>query len=223
MLKQFTNIKTEFKESILPIFLLVFIINVGFETKAQSFGNSLNFGFRVNLNMSSITGSTDTGLKLGATAGIGIQYEMNEKSSLFAELLYSTGGNSSSKAIDTAGIKVKIYDKIHLNNIVIPIVYQYYFTDILGLEIGPQLGFCLGGKEKARVGNESWTSVRLNSSNYNIVDFGIITGIFTKNITQEDNLYISLRAYFGLTNVMKDKGANKNISIQLGVGYIIGR
>jgi len=223
MLTQLNYIKTKLGKRFASFFLLIFIFNGGIGANAQNAGSRLSFDLRANLNMTTITGASNAGLKLGATVGVGSLYKMNENSSFLAELLYSTGGSSSSQSIDTTGIKLKIYDKTHLNYLVIPIVYQYYFTGILGLEIGPQLGFCLGGKEKFRTGNNSWTSIKLNSGDFNVFDFGVIIGIYTKNITQEDNLFISLRACFGLTNVMKDMGANKNINIQLGLGYIIGR
>jgi len=178
---------------------------------------------RMGVNMSSLTNIDDAGLELGFTAGAGVKYKFPENSSVLSDILYSTGGKSSSSMIDTVSVSIKIYDKIHLHYLAIPIVYQYYFTDVLGLEIGPQFGFCLAGKRKMKTGNEEWSSVKLTSSDYHVFDFGILAGIYTNNLTSENDFIVSLRAFFGLTDVMRNEGKNKNICIQLGIAYIIGK
>ena len=224
MLKYFEHIKkmnlgTKRMFFILTLFVLVSEI----EVNAQNFMGNIDLGFRAGLNMTTITGDKESGLEVGFAAGAGGKFHISENSSLSAELLYTTGGMNANKSIDTTGVKVKIYDKIHLHYLAIPIVYQYYFTDILGIEIGPQVGFCLGGKEKNKIGNESWVPSKLSPTDYNVFDCGILAGIYTNNITQENDFLISLRVYFGLTNVMKYERNNKNICIQFGIGYIIGK
>lgn len=201
------------------LFLIFSMLN---RTEAQNL-DRLHLGMRLAINMSTLTEIEDSGLEFGFTAGAGIKYEISENRSALAEVLYSTGGKSSSSTVVNSRDNIKIYDKIHLHYLKIPVVYQYYFTDILGLEIGPQFGFCLGGKKKTRTGNEDWSATKLTSDEFHVFDFGILTGIYTNKLTSENDLIVSLRAYFGLTNVMKDEGGNKNVCIQIGIAYIIGK
>lgn len=223
MLKHFAHITMNCRERYASFIFFVFAIASSVATNAQSVSKDITFGLRAGLNMTTLAGSTESGLDLGFTAGVGAKYNISDNSSFSAELLYTSGGMSTSKTIDSTSTKVKVYDKTHLHYLAIPIVYQYYFKDILGLEIGPQIGFCLGGKDKNRIGNESWISSKLTTSDYNVFDCGLVAGIYTNDITQENDFFISLRAYFGLTNVMKNEGNNKNICIQFGVGYFIGK
>lgn len=204
---------------VMILFLIFSMLN---KTEAQNL-DQFHLGMRLALNMSTLTQIEDSGLELGFTAGAGIKHELSGSSSVLAEVLYSRNGKSSSSTIINSRDNIKIYDKIHLHYLKIPVVYQYYFTDILGLEIGPQFGFCLGGKKKTRTGNEDWSATRLTSDEYHVFDFGILTGIYTNKLTSENDLIVSLRAYFGLTNVMRDVGGNKNVCIQIGIAYIIGK
>ncbi|MCQ2309489.1 MAG: PorT family protein [Bacteroidales bacterium] len=223
MPKDLSHIDDKYGKGLPSFVVLLFLVLVPL-SRAEAQGlDQLHFGMRLGLDMSTLTGIEDAGMELGFAAGAGAKYELSENSSVLTELLYSTGGKSSSITVSNFKDNLKIYDKIHLHYLKIPVVYQYYFTDILGLEIGPQLGFCLGGKKKTRTGNEDWSAVRLTSDDYHVFDFGILTGIYTNNLTSENDFIVSLRAYFGFTNVMKDEDGNKNICIQLGIAYIIGK
>lgn len=223
MLKNIPYINDKYCKRLSSFVTLLFLIfSMLNRTEAQNIDN-LHFGMRLTLNMSTITEIEDSGLELGFTAGAGIKYEISENSSALAEILYSTGGKSSSSTVINSKDNIKIYDKIHLHYLRIPVVYQYYFTDILGLEIGPQFGFCLSGKKKTKTGNEDWSATKLTSDDYHVFEFGILTGIYTSKLTSENDLIVSLRAYFGLTNVLKNEGGNKNVCIQLGFAYIIGK
>lgn len=223
MLKYVSHTKMNFREKLTSFILTVFVFISGIEVNAQNFTDNLSFGLRAGLNMTTVSGITESGLELGFTAGVGSKYSISGNSSMSAELLYTTGGMSADITVETSDTKIKTYDKIHLHYIAIPVVYQYYFTDILGLEIGPQFGFCLGGKEKNKIGNGNWVPTKLSSADYNVFDCGILAGIYTNNISQGNDFLVSLRVYFGLTDAMKYEGSNKNICIQFGIGYIIGK
>lgn len=222
MPKKIIHIKVNPKVRRSSCFFLFFILISTFEMDAQKFTGNVDFGLRAGLNMTTIGGSESSGLTVGLTVGAVGKYTLSMKSNLSAELLYTTGGMSSNRTIELTDVKVKIYDKTHLHYLAIPVLYQYYFTDVLGIEVGPRFGVCLGGKERTREGNERWESKKLSKSDYHVFDCGILAGIYTNDMAQESDFSVGFRIYFGLTNVMKDEGSNKNICIQLGIGYIIG-
>ena len=179
-----------------------------------------HFGIRGGVGMSTLTGFENNGLKLGITAGGYAKYMIDEYSSINAELSYSTGGQQSEKWLENGSEQLKVYSKYNLHYLNLPILYQYYFTDILGVEGGVNFRYCLTGSLKTKVGNESWQSVDFDQNYYNSFDLGLIFGVYTENLIPHDNFFVSLRSYFGFLDVVKDMGANKNISIQISVGYM---
>jgi|GEM_PF-1201938 len=185
--------------------------------KAQD--KNYNIGFRGGVGMSTLNGFTNNGLKLGITGGVCGKYLFSENSSIIADINYSMGGQQQEKwSTDNGNEQVKIYGKYSLHYISTPVLYQYYFTDILGIEAGVNFRYCLNGNLKTKIGNESWKSADLS---HNTFDFGLIFGIYTENLIPSDNFFVSLRAYFGFLDVIKDVGTNKNVSVQVCVGYMI--
>ncbi len=183
--------------------------------------NDFTFGFRGGVGMSTMTGFENNGLKIGFTGGVCGQYNIMRNHDILTEIYYSTGGQLSEKWIEGDGEQVKVYSKYNLHYISIPIIYQYYFTDILGVEAGPNFRYCVNGTMKTKIGNESWHSASFPRDSYNAFDFGLIIGVFTSNLLQYDDVFVSLRAYFGFLDVIKEVGANKNISVQVSIGYML--
>ena len=186
--------------------------------KAQDLDYHL--GIRGGVGMSTLSGFENNGLRLGITAGGYFKVNFLENSSIDAELSYSTGGQQSERWLDNPEGKVKVYSKYKLYYINLPILYQYYFTDILGLEGGLNFRYCMGANLKTKIGNERWQSVDFTTKNYNSFDMGLILGVYTENLIPHDNFFVSLRAYFGFIDVVKEVGSNKNISVQISVGYM---
>ena len=176
-----------------------------------------HFGVRGGVGMSTFTGFKNSGLKVGFTGGVYFDYDIKTNNILTAELYYSTGGQQSEKWFENNNEKVKIYNKYNLHYLNLPLIYQYYFTDILGIETGLNFRYCMSGELKTKIGNNSWNKTSIE---YNRFDFGLIFGIYTDNLIPHDNFFVSLRAYFGFLDVVKDVGSNKNVSVQVGVGYM---
>jgi len=195
--------------------LLFFTINCGGNLHAQE--KDFHFGIRGGVGMATLNGIENNGLKLGITGGLCTRYHFSEHHSVMADINYSVGGQQSGDWTETETEKVKLYRKYILHYINLPVLYQYNFTDILSLEIGPNFRYCLVGKEKTKVGNESWSSKSLE---YNSFDFGLLFGILTNDLFPFDDLFVSFRAYFGFLDVAKNLGSNKNVSIQVSIGYI---
>jgi hypothetical protein len=185
---------------------------------AQDFG--YHFGLRGGVGMSTLTGFQNNGLKLGLTAGGYTKFIFDENNSIDVELSYSTGGQQSQKWLDNNEAQVKVYNRYSLHYLDLPILYQYYFTDILGVEGGLNFRYCMAGSMKSKIGNESWHSATFGKDGYNSFDMGLIMGVYTENFIPSDHFFVSLRAYFGFIDVVKNVGSNKNVSVQVSVGYM---
>ena len=196
--------------------IAVLMILNGMILNAQE--ENYQFGIRGGVSMATLTGFSNNGLKLGVACGFFGKYILSENSSIIADFDYSTGGQQSEKWIMTPRNEVKEYCKYNLHYFNIPILYQYYFTDILGIEGGANMRYCFSGNLKKKTGNEGWKTYDLD---YNSFDIGMILGVYTDNLIPHDNFFVSLRAYFGFLDVVKDVGSNKSISIQISVGYTI--
>jgi hypothetical protein len=91
----------------------------------------------------------------GFNVGIVGEYMINEKMSISAEVLYALQGYSlyTEKNIVAyyLGSHHNIYTKGDVktisNHINVPVMFRYYLGSF-SVEVGPQVGFCLGGKEK---------------------------------------------------------------------------
>ena len=192
--------------------------------------NSLNaqnkdyqIGVRGGIGMATLNGFQNNGLRLGLAAGVCADYHFTRNTSIIAEFNYSMGGQQTEKWITTSNEEVKEYSKFGFHYLNLPVLYQYYFTDILGIEAGMNFRYCMSGVLKTKIGNESWKKTTFANDDYNNFDLGLILGVYTENLIPHDNFFVSLRAYFGFIDVVKNVGSNKNVSIQVSVGYLILR
>lgn len=198
--------------------LMVLLVLMTMEGVNAQDVSKYHFGIRGGVGMSTLTGFENSGLKLGFTGGVYFDYDIKTNNILTAELYYSSGGQQSEKWYENNDEKIKIYNKYSLHYLNLPLIYQYYFTDILGIETGINFRYCMGGGLKTKIGNESWNKMPLD---YNNFDVGLILGVYTDNLIPSDNFFVSLRAYFGFLDVVKYVGSNKNVSVQVGVGYML--
>lgn len=195
---------------------VVFLMLNGGILKAQDI--DYQFGARGGVGMSTINGFQNNGLKVGLTVGGFGKVYLDKNMSIIADIDYSMGGQQSERWITGERDEVKEYRKYRLHYINMPVLYQYYFTDILGLEAGLNFRYCMAGNLKTKIGNDSWKTAELD---YNNFDFGIIFGVYTDKLIPSEDFFVSLRAYFGFLDVVKEVGSNKNMSVQITVGYTI--
>lgn len=221
MRKNLSSTKKRTHSNGLTALLAIFFLILTSRGSLNAQDNDIHFGFRCGIGMSTLSGFENNGLKLGLTAGICGQYKLAENQNILTEIYYSTSGQQSEKWYESSNKQIKIYSKYNLNYINIPIIYQYCFKDILGIEAGPDLRYCLNGSLKTKVGNEGWHDEYFSNNNYNSFDFGLIIGVFTSNLLQYDDVFVSLRAYFGFLDVIKEAGSNTNISVQVSIGYML--
>jgi len=201
--------------SIFLLFLLTFPHNIN--------SQELLFGLTGGLNMNTISAkSHDSGLKVGVNLGGISQYKIDDKNSIVANLKFSTKGQQFSRIEESVNEYRKIYCTTTLYYIDIPVLYQYYFEDLLGLEIGPTFNFCLGGKDKSKTGNEPWEIRKFDKDTYNPFEFGLTFGVFSSDLGQSsfNNIFIEFRYFIGLTSFIKDYERNTNTGVFLNIGYI---
>lgn len=222
MVNLFLSIKHIFCKKRLPSLSIFFLILFALTSDLNS--QELVFGFTGGLNMNTIsTKESDGGLKVGANIGGIAQLKLNDEMSLMANLRFSSKGQQFSKIIDSNNNYLKVYNSTSLYYIDIPLLYQYYFEDIIGIEAGPTFNFCLGGKNKEKIGNEEWNVAKFEKGTYNPFEFGLAFGIFTRDLGQNafNNIFIEFRYFIGLTNFIKDYDRNTNTGVFLNIGYII--
>ena len=222
MVNLFLSIKHIFCKKRLPSLSIFFLILFALTSDLNS--QELVFGFTGGLNMNTIsTKESDGGLKVGANIGGIAQLKLNDEMSLMANLRFSSKGQQFSKIIDSNNNHLKVYNSTSLYYIDIPLLYQYYFEDIIGIEAGPTFNFCLGGKNKEKIGNEEWNVAKFEKGTYNPFEFGLAFGVFTRDLGQNafNNIFIEFRYFIGLTNFIKDYDRNTNTGVFLNIGYII--
>ena len=210
------NSKKLISKGIVALLAVVLLVVSKGSLKAQD--ADYEFGARGGVGMSTINGFQNNGLKLGLTVGGFGKIYLDNNMSIIADIDYSMGGQQSERWITGERDEVKEYRKYRLHYINMPVLYQYYFTDILGLEAGFNMRYCVAGNLKTKIGNDSWKSAELD---YNNFDFGIIFGVYTDKLIPSEDFFVSLRAYFGFLDVVKEVGSNKNMSVQVTVGYTI--
>jgi hypothetical protein len=206
--------------SLLIALLTTFLFNT--KTQAQEFV----YGFTGGLNMNTIySKNNESGLKMGLNIGGLAQYRLDNTMSITANIKFSSKGQQYSKVINTPDNYFKTYHTTSLYYIDIPILYQYSIQDIIGVEAGPSFNFCLGGKDKSKEGNSAADITKLRKGDFNPFEFGLVFGIFTRDLGQNafNNIFIEFRYFLGLTNVIKseDYGRNTNGGVFLNVCYII--
>ncbi|MBR4136830.1 MAG: PorT family protein [Bacteroidales bacterium] len=210
------KITVKFSAALLTV--LLFVTTIGLH--AQDYSN-YHLGFRGGVGMATLNGYQNNGLRLGLAAGVCGIYDIAKNKSIIAEFSYSMGGQQTEKWITETRDEMKEYSRFGFHYLNIPVLYQYYFPDILGLEGGLNFRYCMAGTLKTKIGNDSWHSANFISSDYNTFDFGLIIGVYTQNLIPHENFFVSLRAYFGFIDVVKNVGSNKNMSIQVSVGYML--
>lgn len=204
-------------------FLIPFLI-LFLTTSKLNAQNEFQFGVIGGMNMSTIsTKNDDSGFKVGFNIGGIAQYKFDKNIHIAANISFTSRGQQYSKIRESETDYIKYYHTTTLYYIDIPVFLQYYVKDIIGLEIGPTFGFCLGGKDKSKIGNDPWKEMKFSKDSYNPIDIGLSIGVFSHDLSQSEtsNFFIEIRYFRGLTNFIKDYNRNVNSGILINLGYII--
>ncbi len=199
--------------------------------------NAQKFGAKVGLNLANITGDNTDGNKMQIGAHIGgfAEFEITEQFAFQPEILFSMQGykNESNTETNIGGIvsKSNIELSAKMNYINIPLMFKYYVTEGISLELGPQIGFLISAKAdssvKTKITDGTTVLSEINSEangtdvkdNIKSLDYGLNIGVGYK---MENGLLFGARYNLGLANLNDLEGtdfSNKNSVISISVGY----
>jgi len=181
----------------------------------------VRFGIKAGMNVSSLSDDEtleDQGSKIGFNAGVFANIPVAESFSIQPEVLYSQYGDKYDYVV--AGNRYSYAN--HLDYITVPVMFQYNFIPNLYVEAGPEFGFMVSAKNKAK--NETNNDVLAESGNYkdnfNTFNVGIGLGAgyyFT------DNIGLTARYVAGVTDIAKDRpngsDAIRNNTFQVGLAF----
>lgn len=189
------------------VLLAVAILAAGLTANAQE----VNFGAKAGVNFANVSGEdvedniTRTSFNVGAV----VEFEISDKFSIQPELIYSAQGAKLEEEESDVDLTLKLD---YLN---VPVIAKFYAAEGFSLEFGPQVGFLLSAKAKAKIGGDSGeTDIK---DEFETVDFGLNFGAGYK---LDSGLNFSARYNLGLSNVAKESESSvKNSVFQISVGY----
>lgn len=188
------------KKFLLLVACVAFIVGA----KAQSVVIGPKFGW----NITNVSNIDDSKNKFSIHVGAFAEVKVNDYLSIQPELVYSRQGLRHEKI---EGWKYKS----RVNYLNIPVLAKLYVLENLSVDLGPQLGFALNGKDKYKKSGDTRTE---KIRHLNTVEVSFAVGVSYN----WNDLMFSARYNIGLSNVM-DKdwvgGNNKNHVFQLSVGY----
>ena len=171
-------------------------------------------GLVLGLNASQIDGDFHAGYdKLGLSGGLQTSITLKERSRLALEFLYS--GRGSQSAI-ISGVAQPV-QRIHLDYIEIPLIYQYndWLIDELYYKVRAELGVSYGFLTRVNIKNSS--PLYNNGDNFNKQDLSILFGagyMFNKNWG------VNIRYTRSLTRLYRFEVPNEPIYRNL-IGYFL--
>lgn len=204
------------------LFLSVALLATLAVSQAQEKNESVKFGAKAGLNLSSVsvesTFNSDINALTGLYVGGFVSIPVASKFTFQPELLYSMQGFK--EYLNDRG---SIYDaKVKLNYISVPLVFQYQFVDKFYVEAGPQLDVLMSAKASQTVTYSSSNST-INRDNIDVKEFykSFVIGVdLGAGYHITDNLIANVRYHFGVSNSSDSDGVKaKNRVVQIGLGY----
>ncbi len=176
----------------------------------------VEFGVKAGFDLTNFWGEDlPHGMKPSYQAGLFMEYHFNDKVSIAPEVTFASQGGKFKIGKDLFGINVEALGlkdvdmTFNTNYVNVPIMFKYYATPSLSIDLGPQVGFNVYSKIS---GEGQSFDVKKNTKT---VDFGVGLGA-TYHVTE--NLFVQGRYTMGLTNAF-DQGDMKNGNLQLALGY----
>jgi hypothetical protein len=167
------------------------------------------FGLKGGLNVSNVmsTDIEDNAIRTSIHIGAATEFVISDKFSIQPELLFSGQGYSD----QTPGN----YSRLKLNYINLPVLAKYYVAERLSVEIGPQLGVLVSGKERTNDSNDS-------VSNLSTIDFGLNAGLgyeFTSGVFFQGRYNLGLNNINTSSDADAKKFTNSVFSLSVGMFF----
>ena len=155
---------------------------------------------------------------LSYQAGVFMEYRFNSKFAIAPEVVFATHARPKREWKDwwlSEEPTRDITSTYQTNYINIPVMFKYYVTKSLSIDLGPQLGLKVYDKctDKWEDSNGHWDE-KYNMS-HRSVDFGLGLGA-TYNFSEK--VFVQLRYTLGLLPLYEDSNA-RNGNAQLSIGY----
>jgi hypothetical protein len=202
------------------------LIALIFGDKLQT--DKLTFGLVVSPTFSTISnvdGDSKSGLGLGMYFDIKISEnfflhpEAIPKSSLGANGItpYPTGSDSLDALFADGSVQRKI------RAISLPLLCRYRIKGLLFAELGPQIDWMLNAKDiyKAKINDNEMTYTTNIKDQFTRFDVGLAGG-FDCKLKKDKGMGLGLRYFYGLTDVMKTGGTQKNRALYINIAIPVG-
>lgn len=205
-------------KKLLSLLAVVCLAIPSFAQTTMSFGikagGNLSFS-KIDIGQLSVNGDVSPGFYGGALMQVSPGYAENSFK-VQLEVLYNQANLQYSND-DESAAKVKM----KVNQIVVPLLAQYYILPQLSINLGPTFNFNLGGKASVEDPTEGSISEKLTSDDLNLFQIGLAAGL---SYDIANGFFIDARynPVFGQLNkaVEGDLGTKMRVSnVQLGIGY----
>lgn len=203
------------------LLILACLITLSFEPILAQYNYGIKGGLNLTNNVVNQQSTiNDSKYKPGIHFGFFASADVTEKIDLQAELLYSGKGY---RFVETAFSES---GNLNLNYITFPILVGYKATDLLRLNIGPELGYLISA-------NSKFGPDRIDVSDKwdNKLDIGLAAGL---DYTLSEKIFAGVRYTHGFSSVVanayvSDNNGNstgerakfQNRSLQLSFGYLL--
>ncbi len=181
-------------------------------TSASAFAQheigSFNLQPKIGLNIANLTDADDADSRIGLVVGVEGEYQVSQKFSVTAGVLYSQQGAKASEYQNS----YKIDATVKMDYINIPILANIYVVRGLALKLGIQSGFNINSKLKL---DSNGISMGVDMEDTKTLDFSIPIGLSYEYA----NMQLDARYNWGLTEVNSNLEKCKNSVFQITVGY----
>jgi len=163
---------------------------------------SVNIGVKGGLNVYNVTNNSEFNSKAGLHLGLLGHVHLNQKWALQPEIMYSSQGAKYGESSN----------RLNLDYLNVPVLFQYMFDNGFRLQAGPQLGILVNANTKV---GENKIDVKDDFKN---IDFGVSFG--GSYVHPPSGFGIDARYNLGLTDISNSSTEHRNNGFQLGVFYL---
>ena len=154
---------------------------------------------------------------LSYQAGVFMEYRMNNKFAIAPEVVFAAHNRPKMEWKDwiDKDPAIDVITTYHTNYINIPVMFKYYATSSLSIDLGPQFGLKVYDKYTDKWEEDGKKMKATHNMYHRNFDFGLGLGA-TYNFNER--VFVQLRYTLGLIPLYEDSNA-RNGNAQLSIGY----